>query len=87
VSSRQVLVTVALDFLGIYLTDQFRKAEMRVRLFDLAEPPPWSQELGVEYVRGDIRNPAEVISSLKGVDSVVHAAFALPWESLELYIA
>jgi len=83
VSSRRVLITGGAGFLGLYLTDRFRKAEMRVRLFDLAEPPPWSQELGVEYVRGDIRNPAEVNSSLKGVDSVVHAAFALPWESLE----
>ncbi|MBP1699963.1 MAG: NAD-dependent epimerase/dehydratase [Deltaproteobacteria bacterium] len=82
-SSRQVLITGGAGFLGVHLTDRFRKAEMRVRLFDFAEPPPWAQEPGVEYMRRDTRNLAEVISSLKGVDSVVHAAFSSPRESLE----
>jgi len=66
VSSRRVLITGGAGFLGLYLTDRFRKAEMRVRLFDLAEPPPWSQELGVEYVRGDIRIQPKLILLSKG---------------------
>lgn len=80
-SPRRILITGGAGFLGAYLADRFRRDGVRVRLLDLAVRPNWVHEPTVEYVRGDIRNPAAVAVALEGVDTVVHAAFASPRQS------
>jgi len=80
---RQVLITGGAGFFGAHLAKRFLEEGIRIRLFDRAECPFWAHKPGVEYVRGDIRDPVSVTSSLTGVDSVIHAAFASPRESVQ----
>lgn len=81
---RRVLITGGAGFLGSHLADGFRRKGVRVRLFDWAEDPGWVRALGLEYIRGDIRDPEAVKGALEGVQTVVHAAFASPRESREV---
>jgi nucleoside-diphosphate-sugar epimerase len=81
---RQALITGGAGFLGAHLVDCFRQAEIPVRLLDQTERPNWTREPGIEYVRGDVRDPATLAAALAGVDTVVHAAFASPWQSREV---
>lgn len=81
---RRVLITGGAGFLGSHLADGFRKQGIRVRLFDRAEDPGWASSPGLEYVRGDIRDPAAVAVALEGVETVIHAAFASPRQSREV---
>ncbi len=83
-TSRRVLVTGGAGFLGTYLAHRFREAGLPVRLFDLAEGPGIPHEPGLEYVRGDVRDPAAVAAALERVDTVVHAAFASPQQPREV---
>jgi len=83
VTPHRVLITGGAGFLGAHLAHHFRKEEVPVRLFDLAECPAWSSEIDAEYIRGDIRNAAAIDAALDGVDTVVHAAFASPRQSRE----
>ena len=75
---RRVLITGGAGFLGLHLADRFQREGMDVRLFDLAECPDWAREAGMEYVRGDVRDPAAIAAALAGIDAVIHAAFASP---------
>jgi len=62
----------------------FRQAEIPVRLLDQTEGPTWAHRPGIEYVHGDVRDPTTLAAALAGVDTVVHAAFASPWQTREL---
>ncbi|HXR32556.1 MAG TPA: SDR family NAD(P)-dependent oxidoreductase [Verrucomicrobiae bacterium] len=77
--SKTYLVTGGAGFLGSALVRRLVREGNRVRVFD-------NQSRGrvdrlsdvadsIEYVSGDIRNPAEVERAVKGVDSVCHLAF------------
>jgi len=80
----RVLITGGAGFLGMHLTECFRRAKITVRLLDLAERPTWSQAPEIEYVRGDIRDGKTLAIALSGVDAVVHAAFVSPRQTQEL---
>jgi nucleoside-diphosphate-sugar epimerase len=75
---RRVLITGGAGFLGAHLVARFQQDGIPVRLFDQAESPNWVRGLGIEYVRGDMREPATLVAAFAGVDTVVHAAFAAP---------
>jgi nucleoside-diphosphate-sugar epimerase len=70
------LVTGGGGFLGRYIVDQLVARVDRVRSFGRGEYPELSG-IGVEVVRGDIREPAAVLTACRGVDCVFHVA-ALP---------
>jgi nucleoside-diphosphate-sugar epimerase len=77
--TKTYLVTGGAGFLGSALVRRLVRAGNRVRVFD-NESRGRSDRLGdvadsIEYVSGDIRNPAEVERAAKGVDSVCHLAF------------
>jgi len=82
-AGRRVLVTGGSGFLGAHLAASFRDAGVGVRVLDVAEPGPAAPP-EVEYVRGDVRDPAILAGALEGVDSVVHAAFASPRQPPEV---
>lgn len=79
--SRRVLITGGGGFLGTHLAARFRREGVAVRLFDRARCPDWAHEPGLEYMGGDVRDPAAVAAALEGIDGVIHAAFASPRES------
>src|SRR5262245_31323932 len=71
----RVLITGGAGFLGAHLANCLGAAGMPVRLLDLAEPPePLANR--VEYVRGDVRDAGQLAAAVRGVDAIVHAAFA-----------
>jgi UDP-glucose 4-epimerase len=77
--TKTYLVTGGAGFLGSALVRRLVRDGNRVRVFD-NESRGRSDRLGdvadsIEYVSGDIRNPAEVERATKGVDSVCHLAF------------
>jgi nucleoside-diphosphate-sugar epimerase len=76
-----VLITGGAGFLGIHLANRFQRNGIPVRLLDTAQCPPWVQEAGIEYLRGDIRDRAAVAAAFEAVESVVHGAFASPRHS------
>jgi nucleoside-diphosphate-sugar epimerase len=78
------LITGGAGFLGAKLVDSFRRGGIGVRLLDLVECPDWVREPNIEYIRGDIRDPAVVMAALEGIDAIVHAAFAAPHQSAEV---
>jgi len=75
---RQILITGGLGFFGGHLAHRFQRAGVRVRLLDVGEYRTSAGESGVEYVHGDIRDPAAIGKALEGVDVVVNTAFASP---------
>lgn len=81
---RQLLITGGAGFLGMHLAECFQREGLRVRLLDWTERVDWARDPGLEYVRGDIRDPAAVEVALAGVDSVIHTAFASPRKSRDV---
>lgn len=69
----RVLVTGARGFLGGYIAQQFAERGDQVRALIRQDAPNLAQ-LGVECVRGDIRDPAAVAAACAQCDVVVHAA-------------
>src|SRR5215469_12226469 len=76
---KNYLVTGGAGFLGSALVRRLVREGNRVRVFD-------NQSRGridrlsdvmdsIEYLSGDIRNPAEVEEAAKGIDSVWHLAY------------
>jgi nucleoside-diphosphate-sugar epimerase len=74
----RVLITGGAGFLGSRLTEAFQHHGVAVRIFDLAERPEWAHGDGIEYINGDVRDPAALSPVLEGADAVIHSAFASP---------
>ncbi len=72
-----VLVTGGAGFLGINLVRYLLREDERVVTLDIA-PFDYPERPRIREVRGDIRDPQTVRAAMEDVDSVVHAAAALP---------
>jgi len=79
-----VLITGGAGFLGSHLVEVVRARGERVRILDCIEPPAWCAATGVEYLRGDVREPAVIQEAMQGAGAVIHAAFASPRQPREL---
>lgn len=81
----QTLVTGGGGFLGLYVVEQLVSRGDRVRVFCRGDYPRL-RELGVEVVRGDIRDRAAVVAACEGMDCVFHTA-AVPgiWGPWKLF--
>ena len=77
-SSRSVLVTGASGLVGSRVVARLAEAGEPVGsvvALDLREPPVSARVAGVEYVEGDVRDPAlEKVLCTRGVNTVVHLA-------------
>src|SRR6516164_9106000 len=77
--TKSYLVTGGAGFLGSALVRRLVDGGNRVRVFDNQSRGRIDRLAGVassiEYVSGDVRNPAEVERAVKGIDSVCHLAF------------
>ncbi len=79
---RLVLVTGGAGGVGAYVCRRFAADGWRVRVFDL--PTPINRrvfapgEANIETVWGDITNPRDMESAMKGVSDVFHLAAVLP---------
>jgi nucleoside-diphosphate-sugar epimerase len=69
----KALVTGGGGFLGRYIVEQLVAGGDQVRAFQRGDYPELAQ-LGVEVVRGDIREEAQVVEACRGVDTVFHVA-------------
>jgi nucleoside-diphosphate-sugar epimerase len=67
------LVTGGGGFLGRYIVEQLLARGDRVRSFGRSKYPELAA-LGVEVVRGDVREPEAVIAACRGIDCVFHTA-------------
>src|SRR5438552_18349556 len=76
------LVTGGGGFLGLYLVEQLAARGETVRVLCRGRYPRLD-ELGIECISGDIRDPAAVNRACAGVDAVFHVAAVLgicgPW--------
>ncbi|MFG3125180.1 NAD-dependent epimerase/dehydratase family protein [Streptomyces sp. NPDC048201] len=71
--TRRVLITGSSGFIGGHVLSAARAAE-DVRLRLLVRTPPATPDPDVEYVRGDLTDPASLHGVCAGVDAVVHCA-------------
>jgi nucleoside-diphosphate-sugar epimerase len=78
--SSTCLVTGGAGFLGINLIRLLLARGVRVRSLDIA-PFEYPEAPQVCAILGDIRDPVAVADVMRGVDSVVHCAAALPLAS------
>lgn len=69
----QALVTGGGGFLGLYIVEQLVARGDRVRVLCRGDYPRLD-ELGVERMTGDIRDPAGVAAACRGMDTVFHVA-------------
>jgi nucleoside-diphosphate-sugar epimerase len=70
------LITGGSGYFGSLLRDRLRARGRRVRVFDLSDAddrPP-----DVEFVQGDIRNPARLVEAVRGCDTVLHCVAQVP---------
>ncbi|MFE2061060.1 NAD-dependent epimerase/dehydratase family protein [Streptomyces sp. NPDC059467] len=72
----RVVVTGAAGMLGTALVDRFVRDGHQVVGLDLL--PPAAAHPDVEWIEGDIRDPATVGKAVRGADLVLHSATALP---------
>src|SRR5438132_928492 len=78
----RILVTGGAGFIGSHLVDELVRRGYRVRVLDYldaqvhglkAKWPPY-RNYDAEYIRGDVRDPAVVKRSLRGIDVLYHEA-------------
>src|SRR5262245_47802273 len=71
-----VLVTGAGGFIGANLVWALREHGLAVRAMVRRPPrgPQWVGLEGVEFDRGDVRDPESVAAAMRGVGFVIHAA-------------
>lgn len=80
VAMRSCLVTGGAGFLGINLVRLLLARGVKVRSLDIA-PFDYAERDRVDAMLGDIRDGAAVARAMRGMDSVVHCAAALPLAS------
>lgn len=73
---RHYLVTGGAGFLGLHLAQRLHQAGNKVTSVDIAPHPP-EEYAGIQCHSADIRDPS-FERTLDGVDTVIHAAAALP---------
>ena len=77
---RHILVTGGAGFIGSHTVDRLVAAGYRVRILDSLQervhPEGWPDYLptGVEKIRGDVRQRADWLAALDGIDGVIHLA-------------
>ena len=77
---RHILVTGGAGFIGSHTVDRLVAAGYRVRILDSLQervhPEGWPDYLptGVEKMRGDVRQRADWLAALDGIDGVIHLA-------------
>ncbi|MGW2212477.1 NAD-dependent epimerase/dehydratase family protein [Streptomyces sp. NPDC001781] len=71
--TRRVLITGSSGFIGGHVLKAARAAE-DVRLRLLVRTPPPAPDPDIEYVRGDLTDPASLRGACAGVDAVLHCA-------------
>ncbi len=80
----RVLITGGAGFMGSALAQRLLEHGEHPRLLDLAPLPRWASEAHVGYISGDVLDPDRLTAALKGVEVVVHAAFASPHSGMEV---
>ena len=77
---RHILVTGGAGFIGSHTVDRLVATGYRVRILDSLQervhPEGWPDYLptGVEKMRGDVRERADWLAALDGIDGVIHLA-------------
>jgi nucleoside-diphosphate-sugar epimerase len=74
----RALVTGGAGFLGLHLARRLTEAGVGLKILDTTARRDWADGLDVEHVHGDVRDPSVTARAVRGVDAVVHAAFAAP---------
>lgn len=74
-----ILITGGAGFLGAHMVKAFLDAGKTVRVLDVASPPAWAKQ--VDYVQSGVCDVDAVSCAVRGVESVIHAAFASPRQS------
>ncbi|WP_096788095.1 NAD-dependent epimerase/dehydratase family protein [Rhodobacter sp. CZR27] len=70
----KVLVIGGCGFIGSHVVDALASAGLRVRVFD-RRPEAFRAPLpGIEYVLGDLGDPAQVFEAMNDVEAVIHLA-------------
>jgi len=82
------LVTGATGLLGSHIVEQLRKRNMPVRvLVRRGSNRSWLETQDVEFVEGDVTDPASLASACEGCDAVYHSAARVgdwgPWEEFQ----
>jgi nucleoside-diphosphate-sugar epimerase len=77
-----ILITGGAGFLGINLCRYLLARGYTVRSLDIA-PFDYPERVAVQVMQGDVRDPNMVARAMTGVDTVVHAAAALPLSTRE----
>lgn len=78
--SRLVLVTGGAGFIGSHTVDLLLKKGYRVRVLDILQKrvhpygKPKYLPKEVDFIKGDVANPKDLLKALRGVDSVFHLA-------------
>jgi len=78
----KILVTGGSGFLGSHLLPRLTEAGHSVRSLSRGEPPALSPP-GVEWIRGDLNDPAAVKASLQDVEAVYHLAGRVSFDPQE----
>ncbi len=69
----KVLVTGGAGFLGRYIVEKLLESGDEVSIFSRGSYPEM-EEMGVEVIRGDLRNKDEVFGAIEGKEMVFHVA-------------
>ena len=82
----RVAITGGAGFLGYHLANGLVRRDHEVLLVDIAPHEPADYPASVRYVRADVRRIEEVDAALSQVDTVIHAAAALPlWKRSDIF--
>lgn len=80
VKYKKILVTGGAGFIGSHTVDALLKKGYRVKILDILqkrvhpEGRPNYLPKDVEFIKGDVSNPVDLLRSLRGVDAVFHLA-------------